>query len=96
VQAQSQPEVYKLEAHCGRERSRGPRHARFSRDGVEEQEPAAEILSVLSEGTRSCPAPDDRGRVAQAFDLADITSTVGMVYTRLLKVGHPPGPPSQM
>ena len=42
------PEV---EPICGRERSRGPRHARFSRDGVEERESAGEILSV-AEGSR--------------------------------------------
>ena len=34
-----------LEAICRRERSRGSRRARFSRDGVEKREPAAEILS---------------------------------------------------
>jgi hypothetical protein len=40
------------------------------------REPAAEILSVLSEGTRSCPAPGDRPRLPRAFDLAGITNTV--------------------
>ena len=39
------PERIELEPFCGRERSRGPRHARFSRDGVEEREPAGEIPS---------------------------------------------------
>ena len=48
------------------------------------REPFAEILSVLSEGTRSCPAPDDRGRVARAFDLAGITNTVGAPFLRVL------------
>ena len=34
-----------VEAFSGRERKRGPRRARFSRDGVQKREPAAEILS---------------------------------------------------
>ena len=41
----SKEDAIEVEASSGRERSRGPRHARFSRDGVEEREPAAEILS---------------------------------------------------
>jgi len=55
--------------------SGAPRHARFSRDGVEEGEPAAEILSVLGEGSP--------GRVARAFDLAAITNTVGAPFLRV-------------
>jgi hypothetical protein len=31
----------------------GPRHARFSRDGVEEREPAAEILSEANGSRKS-------------------------------------------
>ena len=38
-----------VEAFSGRERIRGPRHARFSRGGVEEREPAAEIPSKARE-----------------------------------------------
>ena len=73
VQAQSQPEAYKLEAYCGRD----PELA-------EGGEPTAEILSVLSEGTRSFPAPDDRGRMARAFDLAGITNRVAMAHAAQL------------
>jgi hypothetical protein len=72
MQAQCKPEVYKLEAHCGRDPER-------SRRG----EPAAEILSVLSEGTRSCPAPDDRGRVARAFDLAQMATGRKLLKDRI-------------
>jgi len=38
-----------VEAFSRRERNRGPRHARFSRDGVVEREPAAEILSAAKD-----------------------------------------------
>src|SRR5271165_1391250 len=50
----------------------------------------APTLLVLSEGSRSCPVPDDGGRVAQAFDLAGITNTAGMVRATIVK-GGPPG-----
>ena len=38
--------VTKVEVFIGRERSRGPRHARFSRARVGEREPDAEIPSA--------------------------------------------------
>jgi len=43
--------VHQVEPSAGVSEGRGPRHARFSRDGVVEREPAGEILSVLCEGS---------------------------------------------
>src|SRR5215469_16486889 len=37
----ARPERFELEPFCGRERSRGPRHARFSRGGVGSGSPQA-------------------------------------------------------
>jgi hypothetical protein len=51
----ARPERFELEAFCGRERSRGPRTARFSRDGVEEREPAAEIPSGARDRENGAP-----------------------------------------
>jgi hypothetical protein len=51
-----------------------------------EREPAAEILSVLREGTRSCPAPDEKAR----WRGLDLAAQWGCARKDRLKPGHPP------